>query len=186
VDEIAAVFWSFQDPVDELADNAQQKARRTGIIVVENKQLHPSRLRDFIVGVVDTELELLNEVVDVVMDLDPDIVIGWEVQAASWGYLSARGRQYGLYYYSFIYMYRSVVDIATGFDIGDLISRSPSRNLGGGGDQWGMRQTSTFRANGRQVLNLWRIMRSEQNLSMYSFGNVVFHVLGKRSVNTEY
>lgn len=185
MDEIAAVFWSFQEPVDELVDNAQQKAHKTGIIVVENKQLNPSRLRDFIVEVVDTELELLNEVVDVIMDLDPDIVTGWEIQAASWGYLSARGRQYGLCYF-FIYMYRSIIDIGAGFDIGDLISRSPSRNLGGGGDQWGMRQTSTFRANGRQVLNLWRIMRSEQNLSMYSFENVVFHVLGKRSVNTEY
>jgi DNA polymerase zeta len=95
VDDIIAVFWSFQDPADELADNIQQRARRTGIIVVENKQFHPSRLRDFFVEVVDTELELLNQVVDVVMNLDPDIVTGWEIQAASWGYLSARGRQYG-------------------------------------------------------------------------------------------
>lgn len=76
-----------------------------------------------------------------------------------------------------------IIDIEVGFDIGDLISRAPSRNIGGGGDQWGMRQTSTFKVNGRQVINLWRIMRSEQNLNMYSFENVVFHVLGKRFVN---
>lgn len=94
MDEIVAVFWSFQDPVDELASNLQP-ARKTGIIVVKNKQLHQLRLRDFILEVVDTELELLNHVADVVMDLDPDIVTGWEIQAASWGYLSARGRECG-------------------------------------------------------------------------------------------
>jgi DNA polymerase zeta len=47
------------------------------------------------VEVVDTELELLNKIVDVVVDLDPDIITGWEVQAASWGYLNFRGQQYG-------------------------------------------------------------------------------------------
>lgn len=66
-----------------------------------------------------------------------------------------------------------------GYDLGDMVSRAASRRLGGS-DQWDTRQTSTFKANGRHVLNVWRIMRSEQNLSMYSMENVVFHVLGKR------
>jgi DNA polymerase zeta len=92
VDEIAAVFWSFQGPND---GRALREACQTGIIVVGNEQLHPSRLRDFLVEVVDTELELLNKIVDVVVDLDPDIITGWEVQAASWGYLNFRGQQYG-------------------------------------------------------------------------------------------
>ena len=69
-----------------------------------------------------------------------------------------------------------------GFEISDLISRAPSGHLGGGADQWGMRKTSNFVTNGRHVLNLWRIMRSELTLSMYSFENVAFHVLGKRFV----
>lgn len=94
MDEIAAVFWSFQGQNDGRALNV---TCQTGIIVVESKQLNPSRLRDFLVEVVDTELELLNKIVDVVVDLDPDIVTGWEVQAASWGYLNARGRHYGLF-----------------------------------------------------------------------------------------
>jgi DNA polymerase zeta len=92
VDEIAAVFWCFQSPNNGRALN---EVRHTGIIVVENGQLRPSRLRDFLVEVVDTELELLNKIVDVVVDLDPDVITGWEVQAASWGYLNLRGRQYG-------------------------------------------------------------------------------------------
>lgn len=98
VDEIAAAFWSFRSPNDARGNLVCQ----TGIIVLQNEQLHPSRLRDFLVEVVDTELELLNKIVDIVMDLDPDIITGWEIQAASWGYLNSRGRQYGQFKSQFI------------------------------------------------------------------------------------
>jgi DNA polymerase zeta len=43
-----------------------------------------------------------------------------------------------------------------------------------------MRHTSTFHVAGRHVLNLWRIMRSEQTLTSYTFENVAFHVLQRR------
>lgn len=49
-------------------------------------------------------------------------------------------------------------------------------------DQWGMRHTSTFKVAGRHVLNLWRIMRSEQTLTSYTLENVAFSVLQKRWV----
>ena len=39
---------------------------------------------------------MINRLIDVVNELDPDIVTGWEVQAASWGYLSARASTYGM------------------------------------------------------------------------------------------
>lgn len=67
-----------------------------------------------------------------------------------------------------------------GLDLGELISRAPGRAPGGNVDQWGLRKTSTFKVVGRHVLNLWRIMRSEQTLTMYSFENVVFNVLRRR------
>ena len=38
----------------------------------------------------DNELELINETLDVVLSLDPDLITGWEVQNASWGYLASR------------------------------------------------------------------------------------------------
>ena len=43
-----------------------------------------------------------------------------------------------------------------------------------------MRHTSTFRVVGRHVLNLWRIMRSEQTLTSYTLENIAFHVLQQR------
>ncbi|KAF8216234.1 hypothetical protein K438DRAFT_1901886 [Mycena galopus ATCC 62051] len=73
--------------------------------------------------------------------------------AGSWGYLHERGRQYGI-------------------DIADLISRAPTERSGGK-DQWGVRHTSTFKVSGRHVLNLWRVMRVELTLNIYTFENVV-------------
>ncbi len=62
---------------------------------MQSDQFSQRRLRSVKADFVDSELDLLNRVIDVILDFDPDIVSGWEVQAASWGYLGARGRTYG-------------------------------------------------------------------------------------------
>ncbi|THH17005.1 hypothetical protein EW146_g3727 [Bondarzewia mesenterica] len=160
VDELAAVFFSYQDS-DSAPSAGNSSAHRTGIIVIESAQLDPRRQRDFPLEVVQSELDLLNKVVDVVLELDPDVVVGWEIQAASWGYLSARARHFG-------------------FDIGEQISRAPGRTFAAGNEQWGLRTTSTFHVVGRHVLNVWRIMRVEQSLNMYTFENTAFHLLRRR------
>lgn len=91
VDEIVACFWSFHGSSDSLS---LESTCQTGIIV-QDRQLNPSRLRNIVVESVINELELINTVVDTVVELDPDILCGWEVQAASWGFLNDRGRHYG-------------------------------------------------------------------------------------------
>ena len=90
--EIAAVFYSF--PAHH-RDSSEAFTCQSGIIAVTGDQLNARRLRSVKSEFVDSELELLNRIIDVIIDLDPDIVSGWEVQAASWGYLGARGRSYG-------------------------------------------------------------------------------------------
>ncbi|KAI0047841.1 hypothetical protein FA95DRAFT_1492015 [Auriscalpium vulgare] len=159
VDPITVVFYTFQD--SELGDDGPPL--KTGIIAVESTYLNDGRLRTFSHESVTDELELLNRVVDTILDLDPDVLAGWEIQSASWGYLSARGRQYG-------------------FDIGEQISRAPGRSASGGTEQWGQRTTSTFHAIGRHALNVWRIMRVEQSLNNYTFENTVFHLLQRSRV----
>ncbi|KAH7883594.1 hypothetical protein F5I97DRAFT_2041862 [Phlebopus sp. FC_14] len=145
IDEIAAVFYAVGN------DDIYSTLHDQGVLVVRNARLNSNRLRGFPIEIVADELELINRVIDIVVDLDPDIVLGWEVQAASWGYLNTRGICYGL-------------------DVGELISRAPQKNSEGN-DQWGAKTTTTFKAAGRHVFNVWRIMRSEQNLGMYSFEN---------------
>ena len=44
----------------------------------------------------DSELDIINRLVDVVRELDPDILTGYEVQSSSWGYVIERARmQFG-------------------------------------------------------------------------------------------
>ncbi|KAI0793498.1 hypothetical protein C8Q75DRAFT_565280 [Abortiporus biennis] len=160
-DEIVAVFWSFLDTNAHSSDDRPFTCQ-SGIVVVENGQLNERRLRNWKLDVVESELDVLNRVIDIVHELDPDILVGWEVQAASWGYLSARGRGYGM-------------------EIGEQVSRAPGRAMGGGSDQWGLRTSSTFRVIGRHVLNLWRIIRAEQSFTSYTFENAVFQLLRRRT-----
>lgn len=81
------MFYSFQD------GNAN---RSTGIIAVASERLDARMARPLDeVVFVESELDILNQTIDCVLQLDPDIVTGWEVQAASWGYLEARGRTFG-------------------------------------------------------------------------------------------
>lgn len=153
---------------------------QSGTVVRQTPKLDSNRLRYLHLDVVSTELELLNRVVDIVVDIDPDILVGWEVQRSSWGYAEARGKQYG---FSFPIVNKKTIDFSMeGFEIADLISRAVTKRSGGGGDRWSLRTSSTFKVTGRHVLNLWRVMRSEQTLNIYSFENVAFHLLRRRWV----
>lgn len=155
-DEIFAVFYAHHVSGTDIV--------QSGTVVRQSPTLDSNRLRYLHLDVVSTELELLNRVVDIVVDIDPDILVGWEVQRSSWGYAEARGKQYG-------------------FEIADLISRAATQRSSGGADRWSSRTASTFKVTGRHVLNLWRVMRSEQTLNIYSFENVAFHLLRRRWVS---
>jgi len=91
VDEITAVFYALGDDHDNLNSSPPYQ----GILVLQCEQFNPQRLRGFPLESLTSELELINRLIDIVINLDPDIVLGWEVQGASWGYLSTRGNQYG-------------------------------------------------------------------------------------------
>ena len=88
-DEIVALFYALGN------DNLHSGLLDQGILVVQNSQLDPRRLRGYSLEVLSDELELINRIIDIIVDVDPDILVGWEVQASSWGYLSSRGFHYG-------------------------------------------------------------------------------------------
>ncbi|KAF8629703.1 hypothetical protein AX15_003320 [Amanita polypyramis BW_CC] len=152
-DQIAALFYAFQKLGVE---NIQSRT-----IVVSTERLNKSRTRSVALEEVSSELDLLNSLVDTVIDLDPDIITGWEVQQGSWGFVSKRATYYG-------------------YELSDLISRAPIRQATNENEQWNFLHTSTIKIAGRHVLNAWRIMRSEQSLNIYTLENVVFHVLRRR------
>lgn len=95
-DEALAVFWSIYDSDSQNMNQEFSLLCQTGIIVVNKPEPNTRKIRDRSLDVVDTELELLNRVVDIVLDLDPDIIVGWDVQTSSLGYLDARAKTYGM------------------------------------------------------------------------------------------
>ena len=94
IDEIAIAFYAFEDS-DDGSHFDRTSGCEKGVIAVQSAQLDPRKLRDFSLELVSTELDLINKVIDTVLDLDPDIITGWEIQAASWGYINARARHFG-------------------------------------------------------------------------------------------
>ncbi|KAG7099225.1 hypothetical protein E1B28_001091 [Marasmius oreades] len=151
-DALFAVFFSFQT-----CDSGTPANR---VIITDPTGDYRNRLRGVKVQYVQTELELINDVLDVVIDLNPDLITGWEIQNSSWGYLSARAGTFGL-------------------EMEEILARAPSRARFSS-EQYEARHTTTLHVAGRHVFNLWRIMRSEVTLGNYTFENVVFNVLGKR------
>ena len=90
-----AVFYSFYDSNFQRVDHDSPFLCDSGIVALANAQLSRFRLRNWTIDAVETELDLLNRVVDIVQDFDPDIITGWEIQTSSWGFLGARARTFG-------------------------------------------------------------------------------------------
>ncbi|KIW07821.1 uncharacterized protein PV09_01740 [Verruconis gallopava] len=162
-DEISCIAWSTQ--VDVKTANSVYK---TGILVLSDDDgvaKHMNRLTTIEVENEEDELELLNRLVDIVREVDPDILTGFEVHNGSWGYLIERAR------------------VKYEFDLCNELSRVKSQSHGRFGkdaDRWGFQTTSSIRITGRHMINISRAMRGELNLRQYTMENVVFHLLHKR------
>lgn len=85
-DPIVAIFYAHISRADVL---------QAGTLVLQDSPLDQKKLRPTNSEAVRTELDLLNRLIDLVVELDPDILTGWEVQNASWGYVDARGATLG-------------------------------------------------------------------------------------------
>ena len=52
----------------------------------------PGLMRGVTILEEDSELDLINRLIDIVRERDPDILAGYEVQSSSWGYVIERAR----------------------------------------------------------------------------------------------
>ncbi|XP_052087606.1 uncharacterized protein LOC127724637 isoform X3 [Mytilus californianus] len=115
---------------------------------------------------VETEMGLFNEFKDLITRWDPDLLVGYEIQKSSWGYLLQRAAQVGI-------------------DLCSQISRIPEEkrasHFSAEKDEYGADNMSEIHIVGRIVINLWRIMRHEVTLNIYTFENVIYHVLHQRT-----
>ncbi|XP_056151151.1 DNA polymerase zeta catalytic subunit isoform X2 [Lampris incognitus] len=174
-DPICALFYCLNsDAPFPDSDHSQL----TGAIVVEkdpqsdgrgNRRTAPLLVRSGVSGLQVTytgdEKQLFQELVTIMRRFDPDILVGYEVQMRSWGYLLQRAS-------------------ALGVDLCQQLSRVPGdskeNRYTADRDEYGADTMTEINIIGRITLNLWRVMKTEVTLNNYSFENVAFHVLHQR------
>lgn len=162
-DEIKTIFWTVEGE-----ENATTDRPRIGVLCLSDEDGIADRIAKQVsveVEYEEDELDLINRIVDIVRQFDPDILTGYEVHNSSWGYLIERAR------------------MKFEYNLCDEISRMKSQSHGRFGkdaDRWGFTHTSTIRVTGRHMINIWRAMRGELNLLQYTMENVVFHLLHRR------
>ncbi|KAJ5116216.1 hypothetical protein N7456_000564 [Penicillium angulare] len=168
-DEISCIFWCLQSEDEELEVNSHLPGVHVGMIYQgedEKPEAKVSKALRIDMEYEPTELDLINRLVDIVRYHDPDILTGYEIHNASWGYVIERARK------------------KYDFDICDEISRVKAQSHGKFGkedDKWGHGHTSSVQVTGRHAINIWRAMSSElSNLLKYTMENVVFHLLHRR------
>jgi DNA polymerase zeta len=169
-DPIEAIVYSFQNEDEGLDDTGSRPGLRTGIIILSADIAQPVvgnrlGLSHLPIVVVESELEMFNALVDLVRELDPEILVGFEIHNGSWGYVIDRARH------------------TLEFDLVPELSRVNNQSTGAAGgkaDNWGWTQTSALKITGRHILNIWRLMRGELNLNVYTYENIVFHLLHSR------
>ena len=167
-DEVGCIFWSVQENDGNRKPADEETVPLSGILLLANTgELATNLKREMGIEVEwwPNELDLINRMVDVVREYDPDILTGYEVHSGSWGYLMERAR------------------IRYEFDLCNEFSRMVAQSHGRFGkdtDRWGFNTTSSIKITGRHVINVWRAMRSELNLLQYTLENVAFHLLHKR------
>ncbi|KAI9336764.1 hypothetical protein BDR26DRAFT_864543 [Obelidium mucronatum] len=175
-DSIQAVFYCFQghDTVTH-GTNGHRAGYHVGMIIVadaadedDGQQPMPASrtgISGYPVTSVETELQLYEVLLEKIREIDPDILMGYEVHLSSWGYLIERAKVQ--YKYDFLKdLSRMEVNVKTKF--------------GRDQDPFSYTDTSAISCSGRIFLNVWRLMRSELTLTSYTLENCVFHVLHER------
>ncbi|MFH4973977.1 hypothetical protein AB6A40_000686 [Gnathostoma spinigerum] len=115
---------------------------------------------------VGTETELFDIIVAFVDRYDPDILVGYDTNRYSWGYMTERSLALGRNFLSEI----SRSNMA--------ISDYYHPHLSEVNSYWISRLNPTPR--GRLLLNIWRLLRHELALRSYTKSNVIYHILSRR------
>lgn len=118
-------------------------------------------MHDVEFDMVDTEIELIMALVEVVKTYDPEILVGYEMERLSWGYV----------------LERSTV---LNFNISTPLSRVTDNTLGNNSKvvDSGFVQPIIF--TGRMVFSTWRIIRHEHLLNTCSYERMHHYALNER------
>lgn len=128
----------------------------------------------------------------IIGSFDPDILMGWDVQGSSLGFLAERAAHLGIGLLNKISRTPLEANIGAGetekSDKGivdavlheSLITDSVVIEDAVIEDEWGRTHASGVHVGGRVVLNVWRLMRGEVKLNMYTVEAVSEAVLRRK------
>uniref|UniRef100_A0A671NKV8 DNA polymerase zeta catalytic subunit n=1 Tax=Sinocyclocheilus anshuiensis TaxID=1608454 RepID=A0A671NKV8_9TELE len=159
-DPICALFYCLSSDVPLPNSDTTQM---TGAIVIDKDCCSSAQGEIGVVFITDVQhtTESKNSILIL---YDPDILVGYEVQMHSWGYLLHRASTLGV-------------------DLCQQLSRVPDakeNRFMAEKDEYGADTMTEIHIVGRVVLNMWRIMKTEAALNNYTFENVAFHLLHQR------
>ncbi|CAG9460605.1 unnamed protein product [Pedinophyceae sp. YPF-701] len=113
------------------------------------------------------EVGVLRYLVSCVRAMDPDVLMGFEIQGGSLGYLIDRAAALELP------LVRELSRVPRG-------PASPAEAAGAEADEYGRLHQSGLHCTGRVILNLWRVLRHELKLTSYSYESCAAAVLRRR------
>ena len=169
IDSVTFIAYSIQNDDEDESNDKNIRKRNSGIILIDDKNEPKSGYLNYSpfgckLYRVENENELFNSFIEIVRKYDPDIFVGYEVQNSSIGYLIERAK----------FIHRNLCmelgRISTDSYTDDDIRR----------DEWGFTHGTGIKIPGRIILNLWRILRGEVKANIYTFENMVYHILHKR------
>ncbi|CAK9168020.1 unnamed protein product [Ilex paraguariensis] len=137
------------------------------------------------------EKHLFSYFIDIIYSLDPDMLMGWDIQSGSLGFLAERAAYLGIGLLNKISRTPFETNVAS-TDRVTLEKGTPNDGLSESvisdsvleaaiiEDEWGRTHGSGVHVGGRVVLNIWRLMRSEVKLNLYTFEAVAEAVLRQK------
>ncbi|KAL7205227.1 hypothetical protein ACSBR2_018208 [Camellia fascicularis] len=138
------------------------------------------------------EENLFSHFMNIICSTDPDILMGWDIQGSSLGYLAERALHLGISLLNGISRTPTEIKVATResalSERGILDNVLPEPLVSDPiqhedaiiEDEWGRTHASGLHVGGRVVLNIWRLMRSELKLNMYTVEAVAEAVLRRK------
>ncbi|KOC60944.1 DNA polymerase zeta catalytic subunit [Habropoda laboriosa] len=164
-DSIGAIFYAVcnNTPLSSKVEQIEHGA------IVVNSFMQNSKMKNIYststicsISYVSSEKDLLNSLAILIRHCDPDILVGWEIEFLSWGYIFHRASHIGLN--SFTWQISRISNVTPTFK----------------GQTSDKDNFSDTKIPGRIILDVWRIMRHEVALLNYTFENVMYNVMRER------
>ncbi|KAJ8511067.1 hypothetical protein OPV22_001501 [Ensete ventricosum] len=163
--------------------------------VNDELQRNKDGITDCNILIFNEEKHLLEHLVKIISSVDPDILMGWEIQGGSLGFIAERAGYLGINLLKSIsrtpsYELKQRIGDPANSKLFSEISEASIANIGLRvavvQDEWARTHSSGIHVGGRIVLNIWRLMRSEVKLNIYSIEAVAEEVLRRKIPSIPY